>query len=273
MKFLFSLLLLPCSFAASAQVYYRDIVGTRETNEQMARYREAGVRSVVLTSFDADGSKSDALNVQQAFTGNMLTTVTVLDSNNSVLQTFLDEKGRVARTVDSSEAAMAITTYTYSSTGELERTESQTSDPTGKFVQREMHRWEWNAGKPVRMVRIKNGTDSSVVRFVADEKGNISEERSKRAGLPEDVVYYYYNDAGRLTDIVRYNEKAKRLLPEYMFEYDEAGHVVQRITVPGNNSNYTIWRYQFDNKGLKIREALYDRYKQLTGKVEYQYTF
>ena len=272
MKFLFSFLLLPFSLAASAQYYYKDIVGTRETNEQMKHYRESGVRSVLLTSFDADGSKSDALNVQQEFTGTLLTTTTVLDSNSAVLQTFLDGQGRVARTVDSSEAATSVTTYTYNAAGQLERTESRTADPTGKFVQNEVHRWEWNGTRPLRMVRIKNGSDSSEVRLVTDEKGNVTEEHAKRPGLPEDVVYYYYNEAGRLTDIVRYNEKAKRLLPEYMFEYDDAGRVIQRITVPANNSNYTIWRYQFDNRGLKIREALYDRYKQLTGKVEYQYT-
>ncbi|RYY81799.1 MAG: hypothetical protein EOO15_23945 [Chitinophagaceae bacterium] len=272
MKFLFSLLLLPCSMAASAQYYFKDIVGTRETNEQMKRYRESSVRSVLLTSFDADGSKSDALLVQQQFTGSELTTTTVLDSNSTVLRTFLDAQGRVARTVDSSEAALAVTNYTYNAAGQLERTESETSDPTRKFVQLEVHRWEWAGTRPVRMVRIKNGSDSSEVRFVPDEKGNVSEERSRRPGLPEDVVYYYYNDAGRLTDIVRFNEKAKRLLPEYMFEYDEAGRVIQRITVPANNSNYIIWRYQYDNRGLKVREALFDRHKQLSGKVEYQYT-
>ncbi|GAB4091478.1 RHS repeat domain-containing protein [Flaviaesturariibacter terrae] len=272
MKFLLSLFLLPCSLAASAQYYYKDIVGTRETNEQLKRYREAGVRSVAVSSFDADGSKSDALDIQQSFTGNTLVTTTVLDSNTTVLQTVLDEQGRVARTVDSSEAATSITTYTYNAAGQLERTESRTADPTGKFVQREEHRWEWSGNNVQRMLRIRNGVDTSIVRVVVDEKGQVSEEHAKRAGLPEDVVYYYYNEAGRLTDIVRFNEKAKRLLPEYMFEYDDAGRVIQRITVPANNSNYSIWRYQYDNRGLKTREALYNRAKQLTGKVEYQYT-
>ncbi|RYY90671.1 MAG: hypothetical protein EOO15_01765 [Chitinophagaceae bacterium] len=271
MKFLFSCLLLSASLASSAQYYYKDIVGSRETNEQMKRYRAAGVRSVVLTSFDADGSKSDALVIQQDFTGDVLTTNTVLDSNVSVLRTYLDGQGRVARTVDSSEATRATTTYSYNSAGQLERTVNETSDSSGKFVQRESHRWEWAGDRPVRMWRIKNNTDSVEVRITLDDKGQVNEERFKRAGLPEEVLYYYYNDAGRLTDIVRFNEKAKRLLPEYMFEYDDAGRVVQRITVPANNSNYTIWRYQYDERGLKIREALYNRYKQQMGKVEYQY--
>ncbi|RYY41295.1 MAG: DUF4595 domain-containing protein [Chitinophagaceae bacterium] len=271
MKFLLSLLLASVSLASSAQYYYKDIVGTRETNEQMKRYRALAVRSVVVTSFDADGSKSDVLAVQQEFSGNVLTTSTALDSNYTVLRTYLDEQGRVIRTTDSSEATRSATTYMYNAAGQLERALNETSDSSGKFVQREEHRWEWSGNRPLRMVRIKNGSDSTEVRIVVDDKGQVSEERFKRNAMPEEVLYYYYNDAGRMTDIVRFNEKAKRLLPEYMFEYDDAGRVVQRITVPANNSNYSIWRYQYDERGLKTREALYNRYKQLTGKIEYQY--
>ena len=67
--------------------------------------------------------------------------------------------------------------------------------------------------------------------------------------------------------------KAKRLLPEYMFEYSPANQIIQKITVPSNGSNYLIWRYQYDDRGLKVREAVFDKYKQLTGKIEYQYQF
>jgi YD repeat-containing protein len=271
MKFFLTLFLSPLALAASAQYYYKDIVGNRESNEQLQRYRTAGVRSVVLSSFDADGSKSDALDVQQRFDNGQLTTTTMLDSNSAVLQSFVDAQGRVIRTVDSSEASVSATTYAYDADGHLERVTNNTHDLAGRFVQEEVHRWEWSNGKPQRMWRIKNGRDSIEVRLVLDERGNVSEERTQRRGQEPDAVYYYYDDKGRLSDIVRYNEKAKRLLPEYMFEYNDAGQVVQRITVPANNSNYTIWRYQYDERGLKIREALFDRNKKLTGKVEYQY--
>ena len=76
-----------------------------------------------------------------------------------------------------------------------------------------------------------------------------------------------------MTDVVRYNKKAKRLLPDYMFEYSDANQVIQKITVPASGSDYLIWRYQYDAKGLKIREACFDRQKQLTGKIEYNYRF
>jgi YD repeat-containing protein len=271
MKFLFTLFSLPLALGASAQYYYKDIVGNRESNEQLGHYRSAGVRSVTLASYDADGSRSDALEVQQRFDNGKLTTTTVLDSNSAVLLSFVDDQGRVARTVDSSEASLSTTTYTYNTQGQLERVANVTRDIAGRFVQEEVHRWEWSNGRPQRMWRIKNGRDSVEVRLVIDERGNVSEEHTQQRGQEPDVVYYYYDGKGQLTDIVRFNQKAKRLLPEYMFEYNDAGQVIQRITVPANNSNYTIWRYQYDERGLKIKEALYDRYKKMSGKVEYTY--
>ncbi|HWJ30170.1 MAG TPA: hypothetical protein VNS32_26785, partial [Flavisolibacter sp.] len=92
-------------------------------------------------------------------------------------------------------------------------------------------------------------------------------------GVTTQPVYYYYNSNNQLTDIVRYSNRAKRLLPEYMFEYSSTGQVIQKITVPENSSDYLIWRYQFDTRGLKTKEVIYNKQKQVTGKVEYQYSF
>jgi hypothetical protein len=36
---------------------------------------------------------------------------------------------------------------------------------------------------------------------------------------------------------------------------------------------YNIWRYIYDSKGLKTKEALFDKEQQLSGKIEYSYTF
>jgi hypothetical protein len=77
-----------------------------------------------------------------------------------------------------------------------------------------------------------------------------------------------------VTDIVRFNLKAKRLLPDVMFEYDDKDRVIQKITTTSSvNLGYLIWRYIFDDKGLKSKEALFNDDKQLTGKIEYSYTF
>ncbi|WP_345256050.1 hypothetical protein [Flaviaesturariibacter amylovorans] len=275
MKFLLSILLLSSAPTAFAQYYYKDIVGTRETNEQMKRFLDNRVTAVTLTSYNADGNKSEELRVDQSFnlTERHLSTSTQIgDADPSVLHSWTDAQGRVVRTVDTNSANVSTTDYTFNKDGQLERVFSVSTDSSGRFRQTEEHQWTYSNGNVSRMLRIKNGTDTTVVTFKLDERGQVAEEQSQRAGAPADVVYYYYNDKGFLTDIVRFNERAKRLLPEYMFEYSDAGQVIQRITVPANNSNYSIWRYQYDNRGLKVREALFDRNKRLAGKVEYQYT-
>ena len=121
------------------------------------------------------------------------------------------------------------------------------------------------------MLRIVNDIDTTYVSFTIDAKGNVTEEYSTRKGVKSEPVYYYYDANNRLTDIVRYNTKARKLLPEYMFEYSADNKVIQKITVPANSSNYIIWRYQYDAGGLKTKEAVYDKYKALTGKIEYIY--
>jgi hypothetical protein len=123
------------------------------------------------------------------------------------------------------------------------------------------------------MLRIKNRRDTSYVNFKLDENGNVIEEQETRKGVKSDPVYYYYDANNRLTDIVRFNKKANRLLPEYMFEYSPSGQLVQKITVPANSDNYLIWRFQYSNQGLKTKEIIYNKLKKLTGKIEYQYSF
>ncbi len=58
-----------------------------------------------------------------------------------------------------------------------------------------------------------------------------------------------------------------------MFEYSPVNQVIQKITVPANSDKYLIWRYQYNAQGLKIKEVIYDKNKDLSGKVEYQYSF
>ncbi|MEI9809914.1 MAG: hypothetical protein WDO16_19730 [Bacteroidota bacterium] len=137
--------------------------------------------------------------------------------------------------------------------------------------------------KPEKMLRILNGKDSTEYRFTPDEKGNTGDETMYRKVGKEDPiyyvyenqrVYYYYDDQNRISDIVRYNKKAKELLPDVMFEYDENNRVIQRITTVSSNSHdYFIWKYVFNDKGLKTREALFNKFKELKGRIEYTYSF
>jgi hypothetical protein len=234
------------------------------------------VSRVVLNSYDAENTKVDDFYVEQVFSTSdqMLRTISRSGvTNESVLISYADANGNVIKTVDSSETITSTSVYNYNTDGMLQSVTSSSTDTAHSINQVEEHRWEYNNGKIVRMLRIKDNKDTAYVSFKTDDKGNIIEEQSLRKGLASEPVYYYYDNNNRLTDIVRFNNKAKRLLPEYMFEYSPANQVIQKITVPANGSDYLIWRYQYDNKGLKIKEAVFDKHKQLTGKIEYLYQF
>ena len=137
----------------------------------------------------------------------------------------------------------------------------------------EQHLWQWNGTMPVRMLRIKNKRDTAFVDFKTDDRGNVIEEQETHRKSKAFPIFYYYNGNNQLTDIAQYNARVGQVLPNYMFEYSDKGQLIQKITVPANNSNYLIWRYQYNDNGLKIREAVYNKLKKLTGKIEYQYSF
>jgi YD repeat-containing protein len=262
------------AFTGLGQYYYRDIIGTKESMEMVKNYRQNKVSRVILTSYDADNMKNDEFYVEQVFNApaQMLKTITRSGlTDESILTSYINDKGEVIKTVDSSAALVSRATYSYTSTGSLSTVLSESVDSAKKMKQSEEHKWEYSEDKITRMLRIKNGKDTSIIQFKSDDDGNITEEVLITRGKKSEPVYYFYDSKNRLTDIVRYNTKAKRLLPEYMFEYSPANQVIQRITVPSNGSNYLIWRYQYDANGLKIKEAIYDKQKQLTGKIEYQY--
>jgi hypothetical protein len=274
MKLFFFICLSVANISAQAQYYYKDIIGTKETAELIKNYTANKVSKVTLSSFDADNTRSDDFVVEQTFSipeRTLKTFTRIGASENAVLTSIIDDKGNVVKTIDSSETVLSTTIYNYDASGKLASVVSSSHDTAYSTSEAEEHRWEYASDKPVRMLRIKNSRDTTLVEFKLDDKGNVIEEQSTHKNIKAEPVYYYYNSSNRLTDIVRYNPKAKRLLPEYMFEYSPSGQVIQKITVPANSSEYLIWRYQYDSRGLKIKEAIFNREKKLTGKIEYQY--
>jgi YD repeat-containing protein len=242
----------------------------------MKIYRANKVLGVTITGYDPDGTRSeDFFGEQVLFGNNKLKTITRSGvTDESQLLSDFDDQSRITRTQDTSGSMVSITTYNYDAAGKLVLTKSISSDTTQSINEIEEHKWFYKtSGTPERMLRIKNASDTTEIRFVTDESGNVSEEQSFKKGIAGETVYYYYDDKNRLTDVVRFNKRAGRLLPDYMFEYSSSNQVIQKITVPPNNSEYLIWRFQYDARGLKVKEACFTRNKQMTGKIEYQYRF
>ena len=121
------------------------------------------------------------------------------------------------------------------------------------------------------MIRKKNNEIISTINFIADDKGNIIEEDP--SGKSDDKkYYYYYDDKHRLTDIVNYNLIAKRLLPDYMFEYNnDSSQPKQMISVDETGRNYFIWRYAYDDRKLPEIQKCYSKEKLLLGSIQYDY--
>jgi antitoxin component YwqK of YwqJK toxin-antitoxin module len=267
---------LSCS-TLQAQYYYNDIIGTLETNRQMKTYLANKVKTVTAAGIDPNGMRTtDFTELQEVKENGLALKITTRNNSNStIFYNRFDSEGRLISITDSSSDIQSTTIYQYNPGGRITLVQNIIKDTANDFNQTETHQWIYNAsGMPEKMWRIINKTDSLEIRFTPDENGNAGDERTFRRGVETGVVYYYYDDKKRLTDIVRYNTKAKKLLPDIMFEYDDNDRAIQKITTTSSlNLNYLIWRYLFDEKGLKTKEALFNNDKELTGKIEYNYSF
>ena len=265
------------SSAIQAQYYYNDIVGTLEANLQMKTYLANKVKTVIATGYDQRGTKATDFSEFQEIkeNGMALKFSAVTSMNKTVIYSKFDTQGRLISMTDSSTAIESVTTYEYDAAGKITKVQNTTKDAANDFNQTETHYWMYNkTGNPEKMWRVINNTDSLEIRFAPDEYGNSIDERTFRKGTETAAIYYYYDDKNRLTDIVRYNTKVQKLLPDILFEYDDKDRVIQKITTTSSiKLGYLIWRYIFDEKGLKTKEALFNDDKQLTGKIEYSYTF
>lgn len=283
-KLLVALLLF--SVTAKAQYYYRDIIGTKEVNDKMKAYVAAHVKSVTAAGYDPRGTKSPDYNEWQDVQDNGASLKTTTRNGQTVSSTYykFDSKTRLTTARDSTTDVESITTYAYDNMGNPVNIKTTTKDAFHDFDQTSERQWSYKDGKPTKLLLIVNGNDSMEYKFTLDEHMNVADEMIFHQGgsrnkldiaYDPNKVYFFYDDRSRLTDITRYNEKAKELLPDFMFEYDDNNRVIQKITVMANSrtSDYLLWRYGFNDQGLKTKEVLYNRAKELQGKIEYTYSF
>ncbi|MBK9380281.1 MAG: RHS repeat protein [Chitinophagaceae bacterium] len=283
MKILLLPVTLLTSLALQAQYYYNDIIGTQETNNLMKSYVANKVKTVSATGYDNRGVKATDFSEFQEVkeNGRVLKNSSINNFNKTVVYSRFDEKGRVINITDSSTAIQSSTTYTYDATGRVSQILNVVKDSASDFDHSETHQWFYSAsGKPEKMWRILNNTgaentiDSLEVRFITDEDGNTAEEKTYKKGVETSYLYYYYDDRNRLLDIVRYNTRLRKLMPDIMFEYDEKDNIAQKTTTTSSlHLGYLIWRYIYDEKGLKTKEVLFNNDKQITGKIEFSYIF
>jgi hypothetical protein len=274
---LFVILFLSTVYHAEAQYYYRDLLSIAQNYQQHQVLKANKVTHVTLQSFEANGEPTENFSCEQILNNSFTQVKTISNSQLSGKSTFTNyynSAGQLYRSVDSSNESISMYVYQYDSIGRLVQIVNTANAYGDKTKSTETHYWIYDSlGKPTKMTRIKDNSDTSQVKFRKDSKGNIIEEESFRNEVSQEKVYYYYDSLNRLTDIVRYNDKAKKLLPDYLFDYSNTNQLNQMITVQNSGIDYLTWRYDYDEKGLKTRERCFNKQKQLVGRIEYKYEF
>ncbi|MFT3746739.1 MAG: hypothetical protein QM768_00410 [Agriterribacter sp.] len=260
-----------------SQYYYRDIILTGQNAAQQQTWKKNKVQQVSLLSFEADGTPSENFSCDIKPNSGYTQVRTITSSQvagSSSLTAFYNFKAQLYKSVDSSNEVLTVYEYSFDSTGKLSAAVNTVTGLTDKRKQTEKHIWFYNTqGLPAYMLYIKNNTDTTTVKFLTDENGNILEEESWWRNVSKGKTYYYYDTLNRLTDIVRYNAKLQKLIPDYIFEYDENNRLIQMTNMQQDAGNYIIWKYLYNDMGLRTEERGYNKQKRLIGRIEYRYTF
>jgi YD repeat-containing protein len=271
----FLVLTLILAVSASAQFFYKDILATNDLMRKHQDYRKNAVKAVDYASFDATDKPIEGFSCQQTVSPDFSSIKTVTKTTLagvSESMSLYNTKGQLVRTTDTADGNKTNTDYTYDAAGRIVTITSFSLSP-GQATNEEQHRWFYNQqGKPEKALKIKNGIDTTYISFVLDEKGNIAEERSTRKNVALPTIYYYYDEDNFLTDIVRYNTRVRKLLPDYVFEYEDRRVATMLITEEGTG-DYQKWYYSYDDNGLKLQDACYSKSKTLIGRIEYTYRF
>ncbi|MCZ2223709.1 MAG: hypothetical protein LC122_08775 [Chitinophagales bacterium] len=277
MKYLFfiSILYILALNKVVAQYYYNDIVAIEYSNQQHKLLKQNKIRTIKAISKEKDGSIIEDFIVEQYINEEATEVITYSKTsagNQSTLKSFYSNN-KIIKTENEGDGVSTTTNYNYSNDGKLQSIKSTTADTFVNKVSDETHLWFYNSkGFPEKMYRVKNNTDTIIVNFILDEHNLVAEEHWYRKKRNIESYYYYYNDKNLLTDIVRYNSKLKKMLPDFIYEYDTTGKIKKMIQVLVSGLNYNSWLYFYnETTQLKEKEMCYNKQKELLGTIEYLY--
>jgi len=276
-KSIFTCCFILVSSLSFSQYYYNDIISNDISNKNFSSLKSALVKSVTVTHFDNNDELQNDLKIEQTFNKDWSTLESKTITNDKVRPLLLRnyyQNNKIIKSEDTHDSVQTNTNYSYNNKGLLENIICYTNDTTIASESLETHQWFYNErGRIIYMLKVKNRHDTTKVELVYDKDSMITEENWFKKGKTIETYYYYYNDKKQLSDIVRYNNRAKRLLPDYLFEYDAIGNVQSMTQVPAGNSNYLIWQYIYNEKGLKQQDNCFTKQRQLIGKMKYEYNY
>ncbi|WP_126973228.1 hypothetical protein [Gynurincola endophyticus] len=254
-----------------AQYYYNNILRIRQLQTQLKDYKSNGVKQITMISFDDRGEKMEDFSSTIQFLQQYKTwrSATTSWEGTSITQHQFNEAGQLIQTMDSSLNTKQITQYFYE--GELLKRMQLKSYSRGQLSLESIQNYEYAGNTPSRLTVTQKGYDTLFVEFVKDEEGKIVEEKIRKGKVLHQTYYYYYNVQQQLTDIVRHHARSNQLLPDFVFEYQPNGRLASMLVTTDDKRDYQLWKYAYNEKGLKISDVCTGKQNRLIGKVEYQY--
>lgn len=271
-SFAFTLL---CFFSTAlhAQYYYKDIFSNNEIQKENQKIKTANIREIKIKSYEPGGELTEDFLCEKKFSKDykkIQLTIKSPESGASIMINQCDVNGYLMETYDSSELVVTQNKMLYDSLSRLTRivsvSKSNDDDFTNEII--EEHFYTYDEGvNPKSLTIIKNHKDTTQVLFYLDENNRLSIEKDTKTAFK---YYYYYDQSGRLTDIVHANTYTQQPVADYIFEYQADGELAGMTNAVGNKNNTLIWRYDYEN-GWRIKERAFSADKKFLGKVEYEY--
>ena len=271
---LFCFILIGCN-QLQAQYYFNDLMANIQTHRQYKLLRALKVKKITASVQESANSNPETLLTEEVSTdGKRIIMYTSLQNGKTSRTTTQYEMGKLKKSESNNKGVESTTLYSYNEAGLPTLIQSTTKDTFLSSITGEAHQYFYKQdGSPDYAYIIRNQSDTVRVNFTTDNQKSVLEETWTRRNKEIEKYYYYYNDKQQLTDIVRFNSKSNKLLPDFVYTYNEAGNVIQMIQVPRTGNNYITWKYIYNEKGLKITENCFNKEKQLLGTVGYSYEF
>ncbi len=260
---------------AKAQYFYKDIWNNQQLSKEFSILKNENLKTVKIHSYEDDGEPSEGFFCEKKINKNYSQSEMISKSyitGQSLLVSDYNSDGRIIKTMDETPTTNSVTDYEYGDNGNPALVRIVTTGDRENDSITETHEYSYDAkGNPVKMERRKNKVLVSTINFVTDENGRVIEENVEKTNTTDKKYFYYYNDKNQLTDVVHFNERAGRLLPDYMYEYNSAGQPAQMVSTAVGGDNYFIWRYTYNDKKLRETEKCFSKEKRMLGKIEYEY--
>lgn len=257
-----------------SQYYYKDIISINQANKEFSILKNNSVKLVKLKSFEDNDEPSEGFFCEKKINKSYAQSEMISKSyitGQSLLVTDYSPSGLILKTTNNTPTITNTASYEYNDHNQIFKVTTITSADGDSNSISETHNYQYDdKGNISKMQRNKNGRLIGEILFKIDNKGNIIEEEPSGIGRDK-KYYYYYDDQNRLTDIVHYNEIAKRLLPDYMFEYNSKNLVRQMITIDESGRNYFIWKYSYTETNLPEIQKCFSKEKRLLGTIEFEY--